>query len=478
MSLSNSVFRETISACSKLHDDHALECISLYFSQANAMRSLTEILIRSMAIHVVAMASYGHLLSMQGLTKSQSPAYYLLPLVFFFFFPELPAIQFLFRIGRVCSQLTTKRGASYRYCVSACLGCHVMVSGVIYPLEDIDPSSLSLQKKPRNLVWIGRQFLLMLLLAQYVASAAILYRVFVVFTELENVYDPPDRRNLEVIFGGVVSVLNNIAINILNYDYIYTPLPESAELSHIEASSTLGRPNGALASNEQLSPNIDDDRLVRTRTERFFLYVSSKNTSFTDWLAESLSARTQTEIEHALIAQRVFELLIFVVQDSRGTVSLTSFYCNKESEYAIAMRMCDYTILRASKSLLHYMRRGLSPFSSYLLPGSSLYIFFYVIIARIVLADLLRFAIWCTPSNFSDKISIVMCTVRGRTIITFPLVVTSILFNIGIRLAYYCKYSGAVFRYESRDFGNDDWGRLYDSITRFKDPWYDSMYVL
>src|SRR5947207_12470845 len=141
-----------------------------WYGDPEVVRSTKEMLVRSFAIQLVVTASYGHLLSLRNISNKAS-ALLLLYVLGTVFFPTLPLAQLLrhFRsaIARACRDGTLVN--RMRFNVSACLGMYGTVSHhdeETKPILNFEFPRLRQTRRHYNILWIGRMFVLVALLAQ------------------------------------------------------------------------------------------------------------------------------------------------------------------------------------------------------------------------------------------------------------------------------------------------------------------------
>ncbi|KAF2187689.1 hypothetical protein K469DRAFT_685569 [Zopfia rhizophila CBS 207.26] len=147
------------------------------------------------------MASYGHLLSLQGYPQSRSAHLYL-SMFFFFLFPELAVVQFLLRFGKIIDSNTDQKRRLYRHFIAACLGVHVIF------LAGID-SMAALGK-------LDSQFaLLFAVLAQYIGTGTLWFRRAFLHSEMGGQWYT-DIRNIEMLIGYVFATVNSIGLTVMN----------------------------------------------------------------------------------------------------------------------------------------------------------------------------------------------------------------------------------------------------------------------
>ncbi|KAF2791797.1 hypothetical protein K505DRAFT_388562 [Melanomma pulvis-pyrius CBS 109.77] len=183
--LSPALLRQATQLCYHYEGEALTQCLLPFFGDPDSVRGIKEILFRSMAIHIAAIASYGHLLSLQHVTKWRSPYSYL-SLFLFILFPELSAVQVLFRTLKVSFRAFRVRKVSIRYFLAACMGMHVADLGCTRPLDELLQEQVECQPRRHGLLWMGRLFLLLALLAQYLGTISLWLHSRFVYHDREN----------------------------------------------------------------------------------------------------------------------------------------------------------------------------------------------------------------------------------------------------------------------------------------------------
>jgi hypothetical protein len=470
-------FHHALRACSELDVDDIYDCLQAQVGDPGSTRSLREALLRSMGIQVVALASYGHLLSMQGLTKVQSLQLYVSPLVFFFF-PALPATQFIVRTFRTCFKIVQRGRTPYRYFISACVGCHVTMGGVPVPLHEIDPSDLQFDRKEFTVTWTGQTILLLLFLVQFLGSLIILSRALFHYIERGNMYLTLDQRNFEVVLGGIVVIANSICIGLLNGDWRYVPASFSMQLSNIEevrldldvfssiVPSTV-RPTVGTSSliHEHRSSSILPNTFLRV-----IRCVSDRNVSFSKWLSTRIPMPLQIATDYALIAHCSLDLLRYLNRYTKGSSGLFELYCTKRSS-----RYPDCFCTPLTQDVPTEFWRNMVRPRQYLSPTNAL---ICIVVARIVLADICRAILWLTPQAPVAVHRMQKWIVGGRSITSFPIYLAGLIFSVTTWMANSIAQVYMMSYAEANYVRGDNWNRFNHQIASFKDPWYDNMYIL
>ncbi|KAF2685943.1 hypothetical protein K458DRAFT_486697 [Lentithecium fluviatile CBS 122367] len=459
---------QSIRFCSELDGNAVYECLRTHIGDNDPTRSLTEVILRSLGIHVIALTSYGHLLSMQGLTTVRSPLLYLSS-VLFFFFPTLAGTEILVRIVRVCSQAARTRRSSYRYCIAASLGIHVVVSGLPRPLDDIDPSNLRFEKKERTLVWGGRLVVLLLFLVQYTGTIVISMRA-AVFLELGNNFWYQDRRNLGVALGGVVAVLNSICICLINGDWNYAP----ASTGPIQLSSTeifsdpvpdLNEPSSAARSTLETNFSIIEHDAPSATKNHFMENMRRKNCVFSESLPTRFPATLQIAADYAQISRHLFNSVID--RSSHNGYLAQIYYCLKNPNQS-RDGFC-YPTLRVFPTRF-WSSMGFHPWPYPKIINALV----GISIARIILADIFRLVLWFIPQalpvvRFPQK-----WILGGRSITAFTVFLVSLLFNLVLwAMEIATRLYLDIYAEANRVYGVE-WTKFNYGLASYRDPWQDS----
>jgi len=213
--------------------------VSFLGEDGGSGRKLKEVLIRSLGIHVISLASYGHLMSMQGVASAPSWEAFIRLLVFFFV-PELPAVQLASRVFRSSIQCLRRRPYSLSYWLATCLGTRCQAStssGNAVPLHKLDPTHAHYKRKTYGVTWVGRLILLILLLVQYSSVAGIRYRALTLFADRWNDYIVLDLRNFQMVLGGMAAVINSALLTLLNLTWHHAPASSDVEFAQLSSTT-------------------------------------------------------------------------------------------------------------------------------------------------------------------------------------------------------------------------------------------------
>lgn len=433
-------------------------CTQSSLNDLVSSRSLREVLLRSLAIHVIAISSYGHLLSLQGFTHRRSPSWALLLLLGFIIFPELPAVQLLIRLVKVSYHAATMRHPkSSRYWIASCLGSYILVNGKVHWLDDIEFREIRAGSSRRNVTWIGRLLVMLLLACQYVSSIAVLFRGLLIFYDKPNLYFFQDVRNFEVLLGGAVATCNSLCLHALNYEWTHSPPntdPDAIQQMEVQEQIRTG--------------NRESIKDLGTILQ----WANDLNTRLAKWLAETIPQEVQFALEHGLVTQRAYDLLICYhsgLLQNEPAARFVRFDCDVHVGSVEPDPTCN--VLHPS---LHGRLRYLPLFNiatgwrNYgALPV--IHIMICTNIGRILLGDLVQLYIWSSPESSRYAKQCQTWVLGGRSIPSFALALVGLVLNIVLRTM---NYSAALVGNTNSDPG------LLGAVVRYKDPWYDSMYVL
>jgi hypothetical protein len=242
---------------------------------STSLRDVQETLIRSAALHIVAAASFGHLLTLRHRIKGPSVAV-LFEVLGFLLFPTLPIAQLIRQCSLVISKkiLRRNRSGSLSYYLCAFLGMHVVVcdrKNSTKSILELDHSKLRHKQGRYRILWLGRMAMLLLLVIQYCGTILLWVRRFrkafgselAMFSQV-RMWDI-DNKNLLIACGGLTSVLASLAISILNIEWAVqnedTEVSEDAielersTISMLESGNPSTNPTIQLRSNAMSDPD-------------------------------------------------------------------------------------------------------------------------------------------------------------------------------------------------------------------------------
>ena len=234
-----------------------LEFLEPYeLSSSGSTRTVTETILRSFALHFVSVAAFGHLLSLQNRVKSTGFGG-VFNLIGFFFLPTLPLAQLLANAYLLLTQKRRRWRAGLKYKFAAILGVKTH-EPYDTSVGNIHPDRLEAKPQPYGSIWLGRIFVLLGLMTQFVGTIYLWYRRAqypkliprtpeVVHGEFPkalwwdmtcygasqfwpwNKLWPIDGRNFEMAAGGLVAVACSLGISLLNTEWIVNDNEEYAE---------------------------------------------------------------------------------------------------------------------------------------------------------------------------------------------------------------------------------------------------------
>jgi hypothetical protein len=191
-------------------------------------RTQTEVIIKTIALHVTVIASAGHLMSLQRQSNKRSKEM-IWNLAWFIAVPAYPLGLFFDRLVQCFSLLLRKDRSpvSLSYCIGGLLGLHAVVqtmpsAGILdsISLFDVPLRNIKKVRENRDAIWIGRYTILLFLMAQTVATLVLSGRRFKA-DQMSEI----DVRNASVAFGGLIVQLLSACILFMNerWEYIQRP---------------------------------------------------------------------------------------------------------------------------------------------------------------------------------------------------------------------------------------------------------------
>ncbi|KAF2653303.1 hypothetical protein K491DRAFT_718137 [Lophiostoma macrostomum CBS 122681] len=488
---------QAVQECTGFRGEDLYACLQDHIG-ASELRTTKEILLRSLGIHVISLASYGHLLSVQGLTSSRSSAVYQSPLLFFLL-PGLAIVQPLVRSCRVCIRKFHRPGrTSLGYCIAAGLGTWVLVkeTGGTKALESLEEEHVRCKRREYGFVWLGRVALLLGLLVQYVGSIAIWLHSTFVFDGRMNMFFLLDLRTVEVVIGGAAATINNIFLLLMNLDWH----DESLATAPIELNDEQRIPTPLPVPHPHPSPQSEEIHIPPTKPwYEHFARLRHINSAISTMLSTLTPSTLQLDIEFALLAQIQLHLILFAIicalKPRRSGVCPPVFqllatsppdpgkvFCSEKMQHAIPY---PWVVVHVILGLLSQTAAQGGRMNGSVLVVLSLY---YILIARVLLHLCYHSTVrLCSASKlkFEDGPLVVRRLVQvlqwllGCRTITSPLFF--LVFVVTVVLRWKAFISAAIQAKEAEKFlfeEDGSWYRVHRVLLMFKDPWYDSMYIL
>ena len=245
-----------VHSCYQLHGEALYHCLrEILGENGGASRTAKEVILRSLSIQVVSLASYGHLMSLQGFTSSH-PKLTLLRLFIFIFYPGFPAVELLIRTGTTIVQGSRRNFYPLQYWIAVWLGLSASTSGKPVALKNFDARQVRQTRSRYNLAWFGRFLLLLLLLAQFSGSLSILYRSLFIFTFRPNLFGVFDRQTFERIIGSLVVVIHTVLVSLLNLEWEALPSIEEPATEEMVELSTIPENSNDLSSHSRIEYHL------------------------------------------------------------------------------------------------------------------------------------------------------------------------------------------------------------------------------
>ncbi|CAI6336307.1 unnamed protein product [Periconia digitata] len=467
--------------CAGHNSTEISECLSHGLRDSGNVRSVDEVWMRSFGIHIAALASFGHLMSLQGRTTSLSD---LILLFCYFEFPEVLLAQMLIR----CFTMTVRRfwqheEMSKRFFVAACLGCSSTLSAD--PKKDVPLTAIcSRQVRPvsRNfgILLMGRIGLLLTFLVQYTASVSLWIRLVFYLKDRSHWFWHIDMRTFEIVVGGLLATMSSLLILVVSDEWVMVNTSsEGISLERTETSQDALRPP---YPNDPPEIQIIMPDLSYTLSEK----MKRWNGWFSDCLAFYIPHSLQNELELGIVLQRVFAhgLAVYTLHHrfpdgcppilhSLSSASSTFDWTEICPDRANIWDPSNFTHHPRSRNYLRYMR-GLEICGLLFTIGVARILAHWVfgivsIACRGVMGKTLP-----SKLRFWDR-----WFLSGRTMISFPLVL--LLFSCSpLWIMSMLEQRGWVAHAQSvlqrQDIPEID--RIAVSILMWKDPWYDRFYVI
>jgi hypothetical protein len=331
------LLRTALRNCAQVDGEAVYNCLKSHLGEdGGASRSPREVIIRSLGIHIVCLASYGHLMSVQGAaSKRLGQAFAMLSM--FFFFPELPLAQLLDHVATTLVRRLRKRHVSLRYSIAVCLGSHVLVDDDMIPLSNLDSTHVQYERMSYNLIWVGRLILLLLILVQQSGILGIRYRSLFILNHYGNIYCGIDTRNSQIVFGGMTAVIQSVLLALFNLKWHSVPqYSESIPLGNTEPVGVIQETPGLQERFPNPSVESSSEQIQRSTTNFPSYYHICSN-----WCEYLLSNFFRRSLEGAIVVGAIrrtvellsihrsgknWEIVAFMLEKDKNAIGLHPYY--------------------------------------------------------------------------------------------------------------------------------------------------------
>ncbi|KAF2735624.1 hypothetical protein EJ04DRAFT_563135 [Polyplosphaeria fusca] len=480
--------------CSDLPPQNITTCLSELLENSGGIRTVNEVWIRTFGIHVVALASYGHLLSLQGHTKS-SLGWSSWALFFFCLFPEIAIAQILLRtLASFRGVLRHKRNLSLRFFAASCLGMRVkrLESGMIfegrYLLADFEPSEVELIPRSFDLLWLGRFALLLALLAQYIGSAFLWFKLVFFLRDRSYWHWHIDYRNVQVVLGALLATLNSMGILLVGGEWTLSPKADFEDHDDMKTSSVFTSQEDAKLSDSPISQDEHSETwsncLIRITNSSVFKELRRFDSVFRHFLDRQFPQTIQTDFECGLILHRILSYIVVVFTFHRFPGGCPPIFelLNRDSTSRNYSEMCPDRIDMFDPltfALIPKLRESLRVGPWLLIPT----VLFSVALARILLHWVLTGGLllrqWSSGSIPGWARDSVEWIFSGRSLLSFPtllLVAALCPFWIDGLIEQRGWAREAEISLTNQSIAPID--RIAIGIFMWKDPWQDSLYII
>ncbi|KAF2113877.1 hypothetical protein BDV96DRAFT_601339 [Lophiotrema nucula] len=188
----------------------------------DAERTATEVIIKTVAIHIAVIIAAAHLTTIQRASREHTKAL-LWRLAWSMAVPTYPIASLLSRALR-CAALIERRGrrsVNFRYCVAGILGVHAVAKSNAdgqtdrsIPLLQADVKDVRRRPQKWTLVWLGRITVCIIFLTQAAGTLVLAVRRL-----KQGEIGEIDIRNAVVALGGLTFQLIGVLILILNEEW-------------------------------------------------------------------------------------------------------------------------------------------------------------------------------------------------------------------------------------------------------------------
>ena len=470
---------EAIKFCQHLPNSEALyRCLKPYWhGDVESARSVNEVLIRSLAIHIAAISSYGHLISLQGATKTRSFRLILSCLIYYLF-PLLPIVQCIRRLINLTRHILRRNKTSYRYCLAVFLGIHVILPEnprQSVPLDKVAFASVQPRLGQFSILWAGRLMILIALVTQFVSTCLLGFRRDIIYKGLTRTWGI-DALNQHIAISGVIVAIHNLLITILNTQWTAFPgyiHERRIEEISLRATYTTDSPEVSLEAPLDFGETRKESLL-----SRFVLRIREMNTSYSKSITYIYPATMQWDMEISLL---LLGILVPLEQrtygksaDGDGCPPVWRFLLKS----ALGVHCGHYEYGYANIPWLKYRLREFKGVEV-------VAILYYVPYIRVIIK------VFSIPINNSERFKVFPNRVRrfvcalhvyligGRTLVGTCLDLLVILpLVLRVRLIVWDLQVMKRFEQSFRYSETDNFSKMALGLYLWKDPWHDNMYVM
>jgi hypothetical protein len=468
--------RYVVQACHDLEGEAAYACLASFLGESQSERTLKEVVIRSLAVHIISLSAYGHLMSLQGVTSAYHRESWRLVvmLLAFFLMPELAVVQL---ISRTCYGVVrwfrNRQHPFYSwYYVAMSLGCYTSESSArddLATLHSINPKNLRYERKSYDIMWLGRLIVLLILLVQGLGSLGIWYRSYLVYSDYWNTFIHFDIQNFRMVLGGFAVVVNSILITLTNLKWYHEPA-EDVQLSsntHDESLPSHILPTDNFANHPRCS-----SASIRKKIQIY-------NDIFEARLGYFFPVEQQREIEAAIILNTMAVLTKQLIPQFNPHLHCLSAFIEEKTT--------DDTDLSHLLSAKHSNARWALSREGISLNLKGFYFNILPSLASILIfvSFWTRYLTWNTwLGRYLPRIRVIIffCDkwiIGGRSAVAFPCFLVLVIYLVIcipiIRLVWDADIQAYLSSLHSEGM---HWDELLVKAYRYKDPWYDNMYVL
>jgi len=449
--------------------------------------SVNEVWIRSFGIHVAALASFGHLMSLQGSANSLSA---LVALLCCFTFPEMALAHILIRTLIMAVRIIWRREhMPFRFFAAACLGSHASSSSPkcnSIPLVSIRPSRTVHIPSSFSVIWVGRSGLLLAFLAQYAGSAALWIKLVFHVQDRSLWFWHIDLRTFEIVVGGLVATMNSILILMIGGEWKLVDAPNEdgapERVGSSDASSALSSSKNTIFELEiRRKDSENSTSTVHKVPASRFVRFQAIDSSFGQLLDGCFPVLVQKDLELGILLYRVFVHITLYYRMSAGCPPILQFL----SQASLTFDWTDICADRAdvwdpstfsahprSRNHLRFMR-GMKISA----------ILFNVGVCRILIQLLFKIIVRGCEKMSKPLLwkahSLEHWVLSGRSVLSFPL--TILLFACcPVWIMSMIELKGWVSHAQSmlQRQGVEEIDRIAMSVLMWKDPWQDTLYLI
>lgn len=278
-----------------------------------------------------------------------------------------------------------------------------------------------------------------------------------VYNDRAQMYAIIDYFGLYMSIGGLAAATNSMFLSLLNTTWEHIP-PSLIDLQSIHISA-----------NDTDTLETSERHIASQSEQQQFANIHTINNAFRNRLDLLFPQYFQRALEDGMIFQAVWGSVAPTLTITISHLSDLSILVKQKSQVALSNYLHNITLTLEYEYSLGFL------LDYYKYDAVCALITIMPIIHLVAHNEKIRkhAPILSIPFVFCDK-----WITGGRSIVSFPCFIALLVFHIW-RWAYHVSAFFYMYRNIHEDLKNDNhWEQLHWGAYMYKDPWYDSMYIL